>query len=408
MGINLNARIHLPDVVRKRGKFSIPLDKSNDRLGRTQTWFCHEEVKTVHDSLLHLFMHLCQRNMSWGSGYIRPFAGAPKMRKLACTLKKSWGFWETRVCKEEPREISISRGKYGFLIAQLEKNLCIAGDPRLIPGSRRSTGEGKGYTLQYSWASREAQLVKNPPAKWETWVGKIPWRRESLPTPVFWPGEFHGLYSPWGPKDSSLGFPHSSVSKESAYNAGDLGSIPRSGRSPGEGNGTPLQYSCLENPHGQRSLAGYSPWGRKSQTQLNDSISQPTEGGMSTLSPPRGPLVLHPYCIVHPFLQHCFSCSRPIFLKMNGIGTPWKSQLLTWVEMGWWPSSPSVVLYVTGRGSCAFAFLSWLTAWWFARNWCNQIWINKLSYLLSWPQLWINQELNCKSLVFYCYRWHNV
>ena len=44
------------------------------------------------------------------------------------------------------------------------------------------------------------------------------------------------------------GFPCRSVGKESAYNAGDLGSIPGSGRSPGEGNGNPLQYSCLENP----------------------------------------------------------------------------------------------------------------------------------------------------------------
>ena len=43
-------------------------------------------------------------------------------------------------------------------------------------------------------------------------------------------------------------FPHSSVGKESACNAGDLGSIPGSGRSPGEGNDNPLQYSCLENP----------------------------------------------------------------------------------------------------------------------------------------------------------------
>ena len=52
------------------------------------------------------------------------------------------------------------------------------------------------------WLLLVAQLVKNPPAMWETWVnpwvGKIPWRRERLPTPVFWPGEFHGLYSPWG------------------------------------------------------------------------------------------------------------------------------------------------------------------------------------------------------------------
>ena len=46
----------------------------------------------------------------------------------------------------------------------------------------------------------------------------------------------------------SVGFPHSSVGKESACNAGDLGLIPRLGRSSGEGNDNPLQYSCLENP----------------------------------------------------------------------------------------------------------------------------------------------------------------
>ena len=45
-----------------------------------------------------------------------------------------------------------------------------------------------------------------------------------------------------------MNFLHSSVSKESARNAGDLGSIPGLGRFPGEGNGNPLQYSCLENP----------------------------------------------------------------------------------------------------------------------------------------------------------------
>ena len=53
------------------------------------------------------------------------------------------------------------------------------------------------------------------------------------------------------------------MGKESACNVGDLGSIPRLGRSPGGRHGNPLQYSCLENPHGQRSLAGCSPWGRK-------------------------------------------------------------------------------------------------------------------------------------------------
>jgi len=54
-----------------------------------------------------------------------------------------------------------------------------------------------------------------------------------------------------------------SAGKESACNAGDLGLIPGLGRSPGGGNGNPLQYSCLENPHGQKTLAGYSPWGHK-------------------------------------------------------------------------------------------------------------------------------------------------
>ena len=60
-----------------------------------------------------------------------------------------------------------------------------------------------------------------------------------------------------------FGFPGSSEGKESSCNARDLSLIPGLGRSPGEGNGNPLQNSCLENSHGQRSLAGYSPWGHK-------------------------------------------------------------------------------------------------------------------------------------------------
>ena len=76
-----------------------------------------------------------------------------------------------------------------------------------------------------------------------SWIGKIPWRRDRLPTPVF------------------LGFPGGSEGKESTCNEGDLGSIPGLGRSSGGGCGNQLQYSCLKNPQGQRSLAGYSPWG---------------------------------------------------------------------------------------------------------------------------------------------------
>ena len=60
-----------------------------------------------------------------------------------------------------------------------------------------------------------------------------------------------------------------SDSKESSFHVGDLGSVPGLRRSPGEGHGNPLQYSCLENPHGPRSLAGYNPWGHKDSDTTN-------------------------------------------------------------------------------------------------------------------------------------------
>ena len=63
--------------------------------------------------------------------------------------------------------------------------------------------------------------------------------------------------------NSVQGFPVGSDGKESACNVEDLGSIPGLRRSPGGGHGNPHQYSCLEKPHGQRSLVGYSPWDRK-------------------------------------------------------------------------------------------------------------------------------------------------
>ena len=86
---------------------------------------------------------------------------------------------------------------------------CNAGDPGLIPGSGRSAGERIGYPLQYSWTSLVVQTAKNLPAMWETWVWSLGW------------------------EDS------------------------------GEGNGYPLWYSNLKNPHAQRSLAGYTPWDPK-------------------------------------------------------------------------------------------------------------------------------------------------
>ena len=113
------------------------------------------------------------------------------------------------------------------------------------------------YTLYLEpKASLVAQLVKNPPAMQETlfdsWVRKIFWRRDRLPTPVF------------------LGFPGGSDCKESACNAGDLGMIPGLGRSPGGRHGNPLQYSCLENPMDRRACWATVHGVTKSQTQLSD------------------------------------------------------------------------------------------------------------------------------------------
>ena len=92
------------------------------------------------------------------------------------------------------------------------------GDSGSIPGLGRSPGERNSYPLQYS-------------------------------------GLENSMDYPWGHKEldmterlTSLGFPGGSDGKASACNAGDQGLIPGSGRSPGEGNGNPLQHSCLENP----------------------------------------------------------------------------------------------------------------------------------------------------------------
>ena len=82
----------------------------------------------------------------------------------------------------------------GFPGGSVVKNLpANAGDAGLSLGSVRSPGEENGNPLQYSWGSLVAQMVKNLSAmrpEFDPWVGKIPWRKEWLPTPVFWPGEF--------------------------------------------------------------------------------------------------------------------------------------------------------------------------------------------------------------------------
>ena len=110
---------------------------------------------------------------------------------LQTGIRELWGF---------------NRNIVGFPDSSVGKeSACNAGDPGSIPGLGRSAGEGIGHPHQYSWASLVAQLVKNVPSMWETWVWSLGWEepleKVQLPTPVFWPGEFHGLYSPWGSKE---------------------------------------------------------------------------------------------------------------------------------------------------------------------------------------------------------------
>ena len=119
------------------------------------------------------------------------------------------------------------------------------------------------------------------------WVGKVPWRRAWQPTPVFLPEESHEQRSLVGYMFYHLsynniytnrvrkslwsgGFPGGSDDKESAHNAGDLASIPGSGRSPGEGNGNPLHYSCLENPMDRGVCQATAHGVAKSWTLLSD------------------------------------------------------------------------------------------------------------------------------------------
>ena len=96
-----------------------------------------------------------------------------------------------------------------------------------------------GFSVPGIFQARVLEWIK----KINSWIKKTPWRRDRLLSPVF------------------MDFPGGLDSKESACKAGDMGSIPGSGRSARGRHGNPLQCSCLETPHGQRSLAGYNSLG---------------------------------------------------------------------------------------------------------------------------------------------------
>ena len=114
-----------------------------------------------------------------------------------------------------------------------------------------NTGAGPRQLPQPVTQSEQDQARCVLMGKYLTFAGRVPERCR-------W-----SLESNWGwvtyPHFRTYYFPSGSDGKASAYNVGDPSSISRSGRSPGGGHGNPLQYSCLENPHGQRSLVGHSP-----------------------------------------------------------------------------------------------------------------------------------------------------
>ena len=155
------------------------------------------------------------------------------------------------------------------MVKNLPANAGDIRDAGLIPGSGRSPRGGHGSPLQYSclenpldrgpWWAMVHRVTKNKTRLKQLSMHASPFHLVSHLI-AFSKFHLHQLEDP-----SCRGIPGGSDSKESACSAGDLDSILRLGRFPGGGHGNPLLYSWLENPHGQRSLAGYKSW-----TQLSD------------------------------------------------------------------------------------------------------------------------------------------
>ena len=117
-----------------------------------------------------------------------------------------------------------------------------------------------------------------------TWVrslvGKIPWRIEQLPTPVFWPGEFHWLYSPWGHKelDTTEFYTFTVLVRNAACQCrryGRHGFDPWVRKIPQNMKWHPIPVFLPGNFHGQMGLAGHSPWGYK-ESDTSERTCMPT------------------------------------------------------------------------------------------------------------------------------------
>ena len=121
---------------------------------------------------------------------------------------KRWGLSENATLRTWTWRTSISYGQR-IGIRAFQEESWVWGWTLCLHRCTQVTGAWHRWTVRKcggGGASHVAQLVKNLPAMQETWVRPLgwedPWRRERLPSPVFWPGEFHGLCSPWGGKES--------------------------------------------------------------------------------------------------------------------------------------------------------------------------------------------------------------
>ena len=145
-----------------------------------------------------------------------------------------------------------------------KESTCNAGDPGSTPGSGSSTGEGIGYTYSSLlglpwWLSWYRICLQCGRPRFDPWVGKIPWRSAWKCTPIFQPGESHGL--------SLLSLYGGSDGKESTCQCRRLRFDPWVGKIPWRRARQPTPVFLPGESRGQRSLVGRSPWGcRESDT----------------------------------------------------------------------------------------------------------------------------------------------
>ena len=125
-----------------------------------------------------------------------------------------------------------------------KESACNAGDPGSIPGSERSVGEGIGYPGKCSWASLVAQLVKNRPAMWETWVRSLRWEGERLEKGKATHSSILVWRIPWTEEPGGL---QSMGSQRVGHDWSDLAHMNAHGRYPFEGENTlfPIQLPWL-------------------------------------------------------------------------------------------------------------------------------------------------------------------